>query len=58
MVEGAKLYVGNLDHSAERRDLEDAFSKFGHVEDVWIARKPPGYDSLLTSKCNFDCFEH
>ena len=54
MVEGAKLYVGNLDHSAERRDLEDAFSKFGHVEDVWIARKPPGYDSLLTS--NFQNF--
>ena len=44
MGEGCKLYIGNLDHAAERRDLEDAFGKFGAVEDVWVARKPPGYD--------------
>lgn len=43
MGEGCKLYIGNLDHAAERRDLEDAFGKFGAVEDVWVARKPPGF---------------
>lgn len=34
--------IGNLDHSATDRDLEDCFKRFGTITDVWVARKPPG----------------
>jgi RNA recognition motif-containing protein len=34
--------IGNLDHSATDKDIEDAFKKFGSITDVWVARKPPG----------------
>ena len=27
----------------EERDLEDVFGKFGRIENIWIARKPPGF---------------
>ena len=26
-----------------RYDLEDAFTKFGPVKNVWVARRPPGF---------------
>ena len=26
-----------------RYDLEDAFSKYGPVRNVWVARRPPGF---------------
>jgi len=31
-----RIYVGGLDYGAETRDLEDAFSKYGRVEDAHI----------------------
>lgn len=43
MPEGCKLYIGNLDPHAERRDLDEEFSKYGEVVDIWVARKPPGF---------------
>lgn len=27
----------------DERDIEDTFGKFGRIESVWIARKPPGF---------------
>eukprot|EP00088_Acartia_fossae_P044307 TRINITY_DN46994_c0_g1_i1.p1 TRINITY_DN46994_c0_g1~~TRINITY_DN46994_c0_g1_i1.p1 ORF type:complete len:150 (-),score=22.91 TRINITY_DN46994_c0_g1_i1:155-604(-) len=38
-----KIYIGGLSASAERYDLEDAFSKYGPVRNVWVARRPPGF---------------
>lgn len=39
----AKLYVGNLDKHADKRDLENEFTKFGKIREVWVARHPPGF---------------
>merc|ERR1712216_81714 len=38
-----KVYVGNLDHAVDERDLDDVFGKFGRIESIWVARKPPGF---------------
>ncbi|XP_049798073.1 RNA-binding protein 1-like [Schistocerca nitens] len=38
-----KVYVGNLGSSTSKYELESAFSKFGPLRDVWVARNPPGF---------------
>ncbi|XP_046997006.1 RNA-binding protein 1-like [Schistocerca americana] len=38
-----KVYVGNLGPSASKHDLERAFSKYGPLRNVWVARSPPGF---------------
>ncbi|KAF7285366.1 hypothetical protein GWI33_010766 [Rhynchophorus ferrugineus] len=38
-----KVYVGNLGSSASKHEIESAFSKFGPLRNVWVARKPPGF---------------
>ncbi|KAF0308266.1 RNA-binding protein 1 [Amphibalanus amphitrite] len=38
-----KVYVGNLGNSAAKNEIEDAFSKYGNLRNVWIARNPPGF---------------
>lgn len=38
-----KVYVGNLGNNAAKHELEAAFSKFGPLVNVWIARNPPGF---------------
>jgi len=38
-----KVYIGGLRDDANRYDLEDAFSKYGPVRNVWVARRPPGF---------------
>lgn len=54
----AKLYVGNLDpqRPCEKRDLEDLFSKYGELDDVWIARQPPGF-AFVTFRSERDANE-
>lgn len=37
-----RVYVGNIFH-VEKEDLRDAFSKFGPLRDVWVARNPRGF---------------
>lgn len=37
-----KVYVGELGNSARKNDLEDSFSYYGPLRNVWIARNPPG----------------
>ena len=39
------LYVAadGIGESIEEKDLEDAFSKYGRIEKIWVARKPPGF---------------
>eukprot|EP00123_Amoebidium_parasiticum_P000959 comp11917_c0_seq1/m.6571 comp11917_c0_seq1/g.6571 ORF comp11917_c0_seq1/g.6571 comp11917_c0_seq1/m.6571 type:complete len:257 (-) comp11917_c0_seq1:377-1147(-) len=40
---GTKVYVGNLNPDSDERDLRDEFERFGRLNDVWVARKPPGF---------------
>ena len=39
----SKVYVGDLGSAASRQDLEDAFSYYGRLTNVWVARNPPGF---------------
>lgn len=38
-----KVYVGDLGNSATKQELEDAFSYYGPLRNVWVARNPPGF---------------
>lgn len=39
----AKVYVGDLGSNARKEDIEDAFSHYGPLRSVWVARNPPGF---------------
>ncbi|EPQ05635.1 Serine/arginine-rich splicing factor 7 [Myotis brandtii] len=41
--EETKVYVGNLATGAGKGELERAFSYYGPLRTVWIARNPPGF---------------
>ncbi|GAB5569891.1 serine/arginine-rich splicing factor 7 isoform X1 [Prionailurus iriomotensis] len=43
MEEETKVYVGNLGTGAGKGELERAFSYYGPLRTVWIARNPPGF---------------
>ncbi|XP_046673698.1 RNA-binding protein 1-like [Homalodisca vitripennis] len=38
-----KVYVGNLGSFASKHELESAFTKYGPLRNIWIARNPPGF---------------
>ncbi|KAK6631816.1 hypothetical protein RUM43_013880 [Polyplax serrata] len=38
-----KVYVGNLGSNASKHEIEAAFSKYGPLRNVWVARNPPGF---------------
>jgi len=38
-----KVYVGNLGNNASKYEIEDAFSKYGPLKNIWVARNPPGF---------------
>lgn len=38
-----KVYVGGLGNSGDKQELWRAFSKYGALRDVWVARSPPGF---------------
>ncbi|XP_023316760.1 serine/arginine-rich splicing factor 7-like isoform X2 [Trichogramma pretiosum] len=38
-----KVYVGDLGNSATKQELEEAFSHYGPLKNVWVARNPPGF---------------
>ncbi|XP_063242227.1 serine/arginine-rich splicing factor 3-like isoform X2 [Bacillus rossius redtenbacheri] len=38
-----KLYVGDLGSAASKQELEEAFSYYGPLRNVWVARNPPGF---------------
>jgi len=42
-----KIYIGDLGNDATRYELEDAFTPFGSVKNVWIAKRPPGFAFIL-----------
>ena len=38
-----KVFVGNLPKDAKENEVENAFSPFGMIKGVWVARNPPGF---------------
>lgn len=38
-----RLHIAGIDDSVRRRDIEDAFGRFGKLEDIWVASYPPYY---------------
>ncbi|CAB3364038.1 Hypothetical predicted protein [Cloeon dipterum] len=42
-VVDCKVYVGDLGSNASKQELEDAFSYYGPLRNVWVARNPPGF---------------
>jgi cold-inducible RNA-binding protein len=46
--EGRKVFVGGIPFGVEKRDIQEDFSKFGPIEDVYLpmdreTRKPRGF---------------
>lgn len=37
------MYVGDLGNGAAKGELERAFSYYGPLRSVWVARNPPGF---------------
>ncbi|KAK0416516.1 hypothetical protein QR680_012536 [Steinernema hermaphroditum] len=42
-IADARLHIADLDMSVRRRDIEELFSKYGRLEDIWLATYPPIY---------------
>lgn len=38
-----KVYVGNVGSSPSKYEIENTFSKYGPLRNVWVARNPPGF---------------
>jgi len=38
-----KLYVGDLARDTNEKDVERAFSYYGRLRSVWVARNPAGF---------------
>ena len=38
-----KVYVGDLPRDASEKEVERAFSYYGPLRSVWVARNPPGF---------------
>ena len=45
-----QVYIGDLGNEATRYELEDAFTPFGVVKNVWIAKRPPGKIHFLSAR--------
>ena len=41
-----RVYVGNLRSDTDKSEIEREFEKFGKLNDVWVARNPPGFAFL------------
>ena len=41
-----KVYVGGLEPDVTQKDLEEEFDYFGRVNDVWVAKNPPGTGTI------------
>ena len=37
-----QIYIGDLGEDATRHEIEESFEKFGRVNNIWVAKRPPG----------------
>lgn len=42
-----RLFLGGLKEGASRTELEREFGTFGPLQEVWVARRPPGFGFIL-----------
>ena len=42
LLEG-RLFIGGLNPSTTKQDIEREFGRYGNLRDVWLARNPPGF---------------
>ena len=38
-----KVYIGDLARDVNEKDIEKAFTYYGPLRSVWVARNPPGF---------------
>ena len=38
-----KVYVGNLFEDTKEEEIDEEFSRYGRIRNVWVARNPPGF---------------
>lgn len=42
-----RLHVGDLNERVTQDDLERAFSRYGEIKEVWMARNPPSFAFIV-----------
>lgn len=55
-MDGQRLHVADLDSNASKRDIEDMFTKFGPLEEIWMARSVPCF-AFVVFKNKDDAYE-
>lgn len=45
-----RLHIADLTDKCSQEDLEKAFSKYGDIEEVWLARNPPCFAFVVYKK--------
>jgi len=45
--EGVRLHVADLDSAASKRDLEEVFSNFGPLQEIWMAKSVPCFAFIV-----------
>jgi len=38
-----RIFVGGIGENIQKEDLENLFSKYGRLTNVWVAQNPPGF---------------
>jgi len=46
-IDGCRLHIADLSRNASKRDVEDLFSKFGKLEEVWMAQSVPCFGFVV-----------
>ncbi|XP_070563518.1 serine/arginine-rich splicing factor 7-like isoform X6 [Ptychodera flava] len=49
-ADGTRVYCGDLGIDCSRREIEKAFSKYGKLGEVWVARNPPCFAFIVFLK--------
>lgn len=42
-----RVFIGGLEGPVTKEDIEGEFSKFGKLDNVWIAQNPPGFAFIV-----------
>lgn len=49
-MDGTRVYCGDLGIDCSRKEIEKAFSKYGKLGEVWVARNPPCFAFIVFSR--------
>ena len=51
-----QVYIGDLGNDGTRYELEEAFSEYGSVKNIWVAKKPPGKHTITLIRVTYTDF--